>query len=115
MQKGKMDLDGVARFLELLKKSDVYDNSYIIVMGDHGGHLEPVLERKNPFFLVKRPGDTHEKMVTNDQPIFLRDIAPTILKDLGIVTEESYSFWNLSPEQKVERERCWERISHNAQ
>lgn len=92
LQKGKQDLDGVARFLELLRKSGVYENSYLVVMGDHGNHLEPVLERKNPFLLVKRPGDTHEPMATNEQPIFLRDIAPTILKDKGIVTKESYSF-----------------------
>ncbi|MDO4569836.1 MAG: hypothetical protein Q4D38_05595 [Planctomycetia bacterium] len=108
--KGKMDLEGVAKYLDLLKAAGKYDDSYIVIMGDHGVHLEPLLERKNPILLIKRPGDTHEKIVESDTPVFIRDIAPTILSDLGIVTKEPYSLWNLSEAQKEERRKKWDEI-----
>ncbi|MDO4569835.1 MAG: hypothetical protein Q4D38_05590 [Planctomycetia bacterium] len=108
--KGKMDLEGVAKYLELLKAAGKYDDSYIVIMGDHGNHLEPLLERKNPILLIKRPGDAHEKIVESDEPVFIRDIAPTILSDLGIVTKEPYSVWNLSEAQKEERRKKWDEI-----
>lgn len=111
VQLARHDLERTVRFLEMLKERNIYDNSYIVLCGDHGSYREPEFH-KNPFMLIKKPQQRHNVMAENDTPILLRDIAPTILSDLEIVTQNTYSIWNLSPEQKKERDVYWEnRIS----
>ena len=52
----------IGQFLDKLKQSDLYDNSVIIVMADHG--FDPqnevsAYDRQNPLFLVKGVGESH--------------------------------------------------------
>ena len=97
-------------FCQNLKELGVYDNSYIIIMGDHGSHRESENRKLNPMILIKKPGQTGESMVDNDEIILMRDIAPTILQDLGIPTVNKQSIWNLTPEEKAERQEYWNRL-----
>ncbi|MDR2553721.1 MAG: membrane protein insertase YidC [Treponema sp.] len=48
------------KWLEYLKSRDVYDNTRIILVSDHGGHYDGgsdlVMESYNPLLMVKEPG-----------------------------------------------------------
>lgn len=63
-------------YLEALKEADVYDNSAIIVLADHGGQGlgEPDgVGRQNPLFLVKGIGERHP-MKQSLSPISFDDL-----------------------------------------
>lgn len=64
-------------YLERLKEENVYDNSVIIVMADHG-YADTVvsnasLERQNPIFFVKGVNEKHELQVSN-APVSFTDL-----------------------------------------
>lgn len=62
-----------------MKAQGVYDNSTVIVMGDHGmGTIA------NPAFLVKYPGETGEVMRRSDAPVELLDLRATCAYGAGI-------------------------------
>ncbi len=105
IQLAQTDLEHVVDFLKYLKERDIYDNSYIVIVGDHGSYREPEYHQ-NPFLLIKQPQVKQEKIVENTENILMRDIAPTILSDLGI-SPDAPSIWNLSPAEKAEREKFW--------
>lgn len=61
-------------YLTKLKESDVYDNSVIIVMSDHGfDEIKGTKGRQNPFFCVKGINEKHE-FETSDAPISYVDL-----------------------------------------
>lgn len=60
-------------YLTKLKESDVYDNSVIIVMSDHGYNGTEAQGRQNPFFCVKGINEKHE-LETSDAPISYVDL-----------------------------------------
>ena len=64
-------------YIERLKESGVYDNSAIVIMGDHGFDIEQKsgLPRINPFLLVKGIGEKHDSMVISDIPVTYEDMA----------------------------------------
>ncbi|MBE6424594.1 MAG: hypothetical protein E7029_01125 [Planctomycetaceae bacterium] len=103
-------LDGVGSYLEYLKKSGVYENSWIVICGDHGFHGSPVSEQFHPVLLVKRPNTSSTEMTVNDQIVLLRDVAPTLLTEQGIRLARPYSFWDPTEEQKKEREALWQKF-----
>lgn len=75
--KGCMKL--VDEFLAHLKKLGVYDNSLLIVMGDHGRYdefygLSNLPATYSPMLLIKQPKENHEKMVLCDNLILQADI-----------------------------------------
>lgn len=52
----------LGQFLQKLKQADVYDNSVIIIMSDHGFNPQDetsAYDRQNPLFLVKGAGESH--------------------------------------------------------
>lgn len=52
----------IGQFLQKLKQSEMYDNSVIIVMADHGFDPQDEVsayDRQNPLFLVKGVGESH--------------------------------------------------------
>lgn len=101
-------------FLELLRKNGVYDNSYIVVLGDHGHHDIAEYEH-NPILLIKKPGQTFDRMRENDEIVLMRDIAPTVADDLEMVkSKDVYSLWHFSPAQKEERRQWWNRLMGDA-
>lgn len=61
----------ISAFIERLREDDVYDNSVIIVMADHGRHSES--SRYNPILLIKGVGEKHE-LVYSDKPVSFFDL-----------------------------------------
>ncbi len=73
-----------SEFLNKLKENDVYDNSVIILMADHGFSLEDIPEdRLHPVFLVKGINENNSRMVINDEPVSFEDFGDAVehLKD----------------------------------
>lgn len=69
---GSMTL--VQAYLEMLKRDEVYDNSVIIVMSDHGyDEINGSQGRQNPLLLVKGINEKHE-MKTSNKPISYDDL-----------------------------------------
>lgn len=95
----KASLRIVELFLGKLKEIGVYDDSLIIVMGDHGAGDPGFVSKKYdgysdrkfigrisagmPLLLVKRRGE-RGLMKKSDAPVSLSDISPTIFKNEGI-------------------------------
>ena len=64
------------KYLKDLKDLGVYDNSVIIVMADHGYHMEDQssdYDHHMPFFVVKGIGEEHE-MYTSQAPVSYEDL-----------------------------------------
>lgn len=69
----------ISAFIERLKQAGVYDNSVIIIMGDHGyqpANNAPenhILSRFNPVLLVKGFDERHDFMIS-DKPVSYYDL-----------------------------------------
>lgn len=70
-------------YLDKLKDNEVYDNSVIIVMSDHGfngdGTREMTFGRQNPVFFVKGINEGHEMYVSN-APVSFEDLPEAYLR-----------------------------------
>ena len=80
-------------YLETLKKEGIYDNSVIIILGDHGfPDGSPYGDRHNPVFLVKGLNETHPFAVSDKAMSY--DYLPEIYQNLlnGKTGEEIYPF-----------------------
>ena len=102
--------------LKLIKELDVYDQSLIVVMADHGPRKLEYIEGtpstpKHPFFLIKRKHTQQSQMAYNDNPIHIRDTTPIILSELGILQgEEAFSPFEMPEALVNERRKQWESI-----
>lgn len=89
-------------YIEQLKKSGVYDESTIIILGDHGRHETDNIE-SNPAVLLKLPYETH-KLAYSSNPIHFRNImasiAGTFLDDYSCYGPSVY---DISEDSDVER------------
>lgn len=66
----------IEAFINRLKENDVYDNSVIIIMSDHGFNYEDIEEvdgRQNPILYIKGI-DEHHDMQVSDKPISYFDL-----------------------------------------
>ncbi len=69
----------VNNYINFLKENDIYNNSRIIIMADHGFAMnklehETVKGRQNPVLLIKGKNETHKKLTTSDKPISYSDL-----------------------------------------
>ena len=67
----------VEMYLNLLKEAGVYDNTAIIIMGDHGygyDRADTTLGRGNALLAVKGIGEKHDTMTVSDVPISYEDL-----------------------------------------
>lgn len=72
-------------YMEELKTLGVYDNSTIVIMGDHSRHnSEDAL--KYPAILLKRAGENHP-LQYSDNPVCFRNLVATI----GSEIKEDYT------------------------
>lgn len=64
-------------YLKRLKESGVYDNSAIVIMGDHGFDTKGAeyVPRINPALLVKGIGEKGDEMTVSDIPVTYEDMA----------------------------------------
>ena len=70
----------IKKYMDYLKENNVYDNSAIIILSDHGFwfdvEVEDLLRRHNPIFYIKGINENHERKVS-DEPVsfdYLQDI-----------------------------------------
>ncbi|MCQ2751925.1 MAG: sulfatase-like hydrolase/transferase [Coriobacteriales bacterium] len=80
----------VREYIVQLKELGVYDNSTIIISGDHGMALSShqddgsqITYPESPGFLIKYKNGAGNKMSYNSSPISLLDFQATILKEIG--------------------------------
>ena len=70
----KATLNLINTYINSLKESNVYDNSVIIIMSDHGYDLKERTEyRQNPILFIKGI-DEHHDMITSDKKISYSDL-----------------------------------------
>ena len=81
-----------------MKELGVYDNSTFIVMADHGG----IQLYQNPTVLIKKPGETHDSIVTNDAPIIFQNVRATIAKSLLSAEEMTEDYGKAADEVTME-------------
>jgi hypothetical protein len=101
-------IDLMRLYIDKLKSLGIYDNALIVLQGDHGSEIKPVvngeeirvcLRRSTALLVVKPPGATGVLKVSNTQTNIL-DIAPTILAYAG---EPTTSVFELDPNQQRQR------------
>ena len=70
-------MTAVHAYLEKLKENNVYDNSAIIVLADHGfSEEEPLLGRANPFLMIKGISEQHPFSIS-EAPVSYEDLQET--------------------------------------
>lgn len=67
----------IGEYLDQLKAVGAYDNSTIIILGDHGEHHN--YYNAQPIFFIKTPNETHDAFVENTAPISYEDVMPTVM------------------------------------
>ncbi len=55
----------IESYLNKLKENNVYDNSIIIILADHGYSENTILERMNPILFIKGFNEKHEMNISN--------------------------------------------------
>ena len=95
----------LANFVEYLKQRGRYDNSLIIVVGDHGEGLGEHKEQTHGIFLydstlhvpliIKMPGGNTGKVIQSQ--VRTTDILPTVLDVLNISSHERFDGESLKP------------------
>ena len=87
-------------YLNMLKKNDVYDNSVIIIMSDHGEGLRSNdFQRQNPILFVKGINEKHNKMITSQKPVHFSDLGD-LYKDL-LHDKKSTEVFNIIPNKRT--------------
>ena len=81
-RQAKASLNITRLFLDELKRLEVFDNSMIFVIADHGIHGDRQ-GNAYPLFLVKK-FDGQGQMTVSDAPVSLSDIPNTIFSELGL-------------------------------
>ncbi|MBQ3409046.1 MAG: sulfatase-like hydrolase/transferase [Clostridia bacterium] len=79
-QKVGASLHIIDNFIDRLRENDVYDNSVIIIMSDHGYGFAEGEGRQNPILFIKGVNEHHE-MIRSDKPVSFTDFNE-IYKDL---------------------------------
>lgn len=75
-------LNIVDAFINRLKENDVYDNSVIVVMADHGYWNSQNNARQNPILYIKGINE-HHKMETSDIPVSYEDLCEAFIELLN--------------------------------
>lgn len=89
-------------YLNLLKNSDVYDNSVIIVMADHGddAYYSTINYSQNPILLIKGINEEHDFMIS-DRPVAFADLQDAYVKLLD--GSKGYQVFADLPDQRSRR------------
>ena len=64
-QKVESNIVLTGKFLSYLKKNNVYDNSNIIVMADHGYNMLEAIGRQNPILFIKGKNEKHDLKISD--------------------------------------------------
>ncbi|MDO4583205.1 MAG: sulfatase-like hydrolase/transferase [Planctomycetia bacterium] len=118
LRQGKACMKMVSLFLEQLKKEGIYDNSLIIIAGDHGREekffgLSELPHGMNPLFLVKMPNETHETMQENNDVLPQTEVAPALIAAVSQNSRGNTLFFAPSESQKKLFEEQWNKKIHS--
>ncbi len=92
------------RYLNYLKNNDIYNNSIIIIMADHGFAMNKDGEeipqgRQNPILLIKGKNESHKKMIVSNKAISYDNLSDAYIDLLdGKKSKEIFS--NISKKEK---------------
>ena len=103
-----------AEYIRQMKELGVYDDSVIILAADHGVHDDaeglPYGVAATPMFLVKKAGETHDKIRLSGKPVYYRDFQATLLYYAGLYDEDCPEIFGKTIEDYSEgdvRTRVW--------
>ncbi|MGN0678101.1 MAG: sulfatase-like hydrolase/transferase [Oscillospiraceae bacterium] len=83
-------LEIIGKYIDQLKKLDLYENSTIVITSDHGEHNDSnPADAATPIFMVKRKGETKPEMTINNAPIYHEDFQATILDLAGLYNDST--------------------------
>ena len=107
-QKIEASLTIINSYIQKLKDNNLYDNSNIIIMADHGcSPNDNPIGRQNPILYIKGINETHEEMYESDLPISFTDLSDAFLDLInGKNSEELFS--------NVEKDRTRRFLFHHA-
>ncbi len=99
----------LSEYCRQLKTLGIYDNTSIIVLSDHGEHLEgPACQ---PICLIKPAGASSSSLTMDASPVYFEDIMPTIAELAGINpiadSNNPYGTSIFSLNEDMSRERTW--------
>lgn len=113
----------IADYIDQMKKLGVYDNSTIVITGDHGypyTDVDPLLEctdtgTKTAVFVKPKSSKTSGLSVSH-APASVADIIPTIVKDTGMKTSTDYgeSLFDIAQDSARKRIYYHSRLTGNS-
>lgn len=77
-QKVASSLKLINSYINWLKENDVYDNSAIVILADHGYDYENIIGRQNPILYIKGIDEEHD-MRESDKKVSYLDLANTFI------------------------------------
>ncbi len=97
----------IGEYIRQLKEMGLYEQSGIIILADHGNNSELSADHQ-PVYLVKMPGEKHDKLTAGPAQITIQDC---FRADVLAMTGYDGTQWglpsNVMPEDPVER---WSRV-----
>lgn len=98
----------IRQYIAKLKLLGTYDDTLIVLQGDHGSQVNPVINGEEvntclprlPALLAVKPPDAHGALKISDTQTSILDIAPTIL---AFADEPTSSVFELDPSLKRQR------------
>lgn len=110
----KEQIKGVMKIVKLymnkLKENELYDDTTIIITGDHGRHEVGNL-MVNPAIFIKRANEEH-LLEYSKSPICFRNVVATIMMEAGVnYFKYGPSVYDIMPDSDVERlQTVWHEI-----
>ncbi len=101
----------VADMLSKLRQVGAYDNSLIIIMGDHGSEEawdysgDPLVYTSQTLLLAKRIGQHFDKLHFSDKKVSVSDIPLSVVDELGI--QNTYQGYSIFKDIRSDRTRIW--------
>ena len=98
----------IKNLLNELQKAGVYENSLILIMGDHGNNENenpsnfPLSNYSRPLLLAKAKGQQFSELQVSSTPVTLGDIPQTIASETGVEASfAGYSIFDQIPENRI--------------
>ncbi len=125
-QKVESNIVLTGKFLSYLKKNNVYDNSNIIVMADHGYNMLEAIGRQNPILFIKGKNEKHDLKIS-DKAISYDDLQSAysdlldheksinLFSDISSKRSRRYLFYYYGKEDNmieyIQKEKAWDTNS----
>lgn len=98
-------------YIDLLKNNNIYDNSVIVIMADHGYNGRERIGRQNPVLLIKGINEVNKEMKISDKKVSHIDLMDTY-KDL-LDGKKSMDLFKNIPENRKRKFIYYEYTKEN--